>query len=309
MRISILGSGGVGGYFGGRLAKAGFDVRFLARGTHLKVMQAKGLTVKSVNGDFHIPHPFVTDSMEELGQSDLVILAVKAWQVKELAAEMGAILHKDTVVLPLQNGVLASEEVAEVIGQEKVLKGLCRIFSLVEAPGVIRHGGVDPTILFGEWNHSRTTRVERLADIFTRSGITNHIPQNIDVERWHKFISICLGGLLAVSHSTYGECRSVPETRTLMWEMLREGYSLARAMSIPVDPEYPERAMAFIDTFKPEATASLTRDIWQGKPSELEYQNGTMVKLAEEFGVSVPVNRFIYYCLLPGEIRARQGKK
>lgn len=306
MKIAIIGAGGVGGYFGARLSAAGNDVRFLARGKHLDAIKKNGLFVKSINGDLHLQEVRVFDEIAALGKVDLVIVAVKSWQVKEVAEKINGLLNEKAMVLPLQNGILAAEELSLHIPQDKILKGLCRIFSLVDGPGKILHQGVDPTIIFGEGNNNKTARVEHLSSIFANAGIKHKIAEDIDAEIWKKFISICLSALMAVTKTTYGELRTIPETRKLMLELLNEVYTLALEAGVRIEADYIDKAVAFIETFKYQATASLTRDIWAGRPSEIEYQNGTVVRLAEEFGIHVPLNRFVYYSLLPGERKVRE---
>ena len=306
MQIAILGSGGVGAYFGARLVQAGHDVRFLARGEHMEAIRKNGLLVKSILGDAHIHNINVTDEIKELGKVDLVIVAVKSWQVKEMAKSIAPILNKNGYVLPLQNGVLSYEELCSELPPGKVIKGLCRIFSMIEAPGVIMHKGVKPHIIFGEAGNEKTERVLQLRSIFEEAQIDNKLAEDIDSEIWKKFISICLSGLMAVSKTTYGEMRSMPQMRTLMFELLNEIYGLALEMGIKLDPDYVSKAVSFIESFNFDATASLTRDVWAGKPSEIEYQNGTVVRLAEELGLHVPVNRFVYYSILPQELKVRK---
>ena len=306
MKISIIGAGGVGGYFGGRIAQAGYDVTFVARGENLQAIREHGLTVKSINGDFSIKPVRVTDKISEAGDSDLVILGIKAWQVLPVAQELKPFIRKGTTILPLQNGVMAYEELASTLGKDHVVGGLCRIISKIESPGVIAHLGIDPVILFGEMDNSKSERVLRILDILEKSGIKSWIPADIQSELWKKFISICVSGLLAVTRSTYGEIRELKETRSLMMDVFNEVYELSQKMGITIEPEFVSKILAFVDTFAYDATSSLTRDVWEGKPSELEYQNGTVVRLGEACGVNTPVNRFIYNCILPMEIRARK---
>jgi 2-dehydropantoate 2-reductase len=306
MKIAIIGSGGVGGYFGGKLAAAGNDVTFFARGEHLKAMRHNGLLVKSTKGDFRADKFKATDRISDIGLSELVISSVKAWQVKELASELKDIVNRDTVVLPLQNGVLAADELKAQIAPELVIGGLCRIFSKIESPGVINHFGAEPTIVFGELDNSRTERVIKLKTVFDNADIGAIISNDIVSDIWKKFISICASGLLAVTRTNYGELRELKETRQLMIELLTEVYNLSLKAGAKIDPSFIEKTMAFTDTFPYDSTSSLTRDVWEGKPSEIEYQNGTVVRLAEKYGVDVPVNRFIYNCILPMEIKARK---
>ncbi|WP_439881704.1 ketopantoate reductase family protein [Pontibacter sp. MBLB2868] len=308
MKIVVIGAGGVGGYFGGKLAKAGFDVTFLARGAHLEAMKVNGLTVKSLQGDFHVDQVQATDSISGIGQADLIILGVKAWQIKEIAKDLKPILHADTLVLPLQNGVLAIDELKEYIPGHNILGGLCRIISKIDAPGVINHFGVVPTIVFGETDKSRSERTQQVKTIFDKAGIESQLSDDIYADLWKKFTSICISGLLAVSRTTYGELRELKETRQLMVELLREIHQLSQKVGIDIQPDFPDKVVAFIDTLPYDSTASLTRDVLQGKPSEIEYQNGTVVRLGEIYGVDTPVNRFIYSSILPMEIKARKVK-
>lgn len=305
MKIAIIGTGGVGGYFGGKLARAGNNVVFLARGEHLTAINENGLTVKSIGGDFVIENAKATDRISNMGQADLIILGVKAWQLKDIAGELQSIIHPETTILPLQNGVLAAEELMEKLPAKNIIGGLCRIISKIEAPGIINHFGLEPSIIFGELDNRRSARVENINGLFTEAGISNKIADDIQSELWKKFIGICVSGLLAVSRATYGEVRSIPETRRLMTALLQEIYTLSQAMDIAIEPDYVDKTLGFIDSFPYDSTTSLSRDVLEGKPSEIEYQNGTVVRLGEKSGVPTPVNRFIYSCILPMEKRAR----
>ncbi len=304
MKIAIIGTGGVGGYFGGKLATAGNDVTFLARGEHLKAIQENGLTIESIHGDFRVTPVKATDKIKAIGPADLVIIAVKAWQVRIVGKELSSLLKSDTLILPLQNGILAADELSELIPPANIIGGLCRIISKIKSPGVISHFGMDPEIVFGELNHTLTERVGTLKSVFDDAGIKSRISPDIHADLWKKFIAICVSGLLAVTNTTYGELRELNETRVMMLELLNEIYQLSQKIGINIDPDYVNRTVALIDSFHYGSTSSLTRDVWEGKPSEIEYQNGTVIKLAEKHGIDVPVNRFVYHCILPMEIKA-----
>jgi len=306
MRIAIIGTGGIGGYFGGVMAKAGFDVTFVARGEHLKVMQNDGLTVKSILGDFKLDRVNATDRISELEGVDLIIIGVKAWQVKDAALEIKPIVTANTIVLPLQNGVSAIGDLKEHLNEANLIGGLCRIFSKVEAPGIINHFGVNPSIEFGEINRLKTDRIQRVKDLFDKSGIRSTISADITADLWRKFITNCVSGLLAVTHSTYGELREIKETRAMMCGLFTEIYELSQKIGIRLEVDFVAKTVALIDTYPYHSTSSLTRDIWAGKPSEIEYQNGMVVKLGAKFGVDTPINRFVYHCILPMELKARQ---
>jgi 2-dehydropantoate 2-reductase len=305
MKIAIIGTGGAGGYFGAKLAQHGFDVGFLARGAQLDALQTKGLTVKSVLGDFQLDKVRASDKISELGKSDLIILGVKSWQVKEIRAELQSIIHADTMILPLQNGVSTIQELSEVIDSNNILGGLCKIISKIEAPGLIHHIGVTPLIVFGEPNKTISPRVEALKAVFDKAEIESIISPDIEAELWKKFILVCVGGLLALSKTSYGELRSLPETRPLMIELLEEILTLSKAIGIQIEADYMDKMLSFIDSFPYDSASSLARDIWAGYPSEIEYQNGAVVRLGKEYGVATPINRFVYDCILPMERKAR----
>lgn len=306
MKIAIIGTGGVGGYFGGKLAKAGYDVTFLARGEHLKAIQQNGLTVKSIKGDFKVDSVKVTDRIDTIGLVDLLILGVKAWQVKDISYVLKTIIHKDTVVLPLQNGVLAVDELKESIKKENIIGGLCRIISKIDSPGVINHFGIEPTIVFGELDNSKTERLYKIKTVFDSAEIKAVISDDIIADLWKKFIAICVSGLLAVTKTTYGELRDLKETRQLMIELLSEIYNLSQKIGVKIESDFLDKTVSFIDSFPYDSTSSLARDVWEGKPSEIEYQNGTVVKLALKYGIDIPVNRFVYNCILPMDLKARK---
>ncbi len=305
MKTAIIGTGGVGGYFGGKMAKAGLDVTFLARGAHAAAMRTKGITVKSLDGDFHVENVKVKETISEIGPSDLIMVCVKAWQIKEVRDELKTIVHENTVVLPLQNGILAFDELAETIPSKNVISGLCRIISKIEGPGVINHFGVSPIIIFGEKDKSDTPRLHAIKELFDTAGFKSQVSPDMDAELWKKFIAICVSGLIAVTNTTYGQLREIPETRQMMIDLLNEIYTLSQKMNINIESDFVDKTVSFIDSFPYDSTSSLTRDVWEKKPSEIFYQNGTTVKLGEKYGVDTPVNRFVFNCILPGELRVR----
>lgn len=305
MKIAVIGTGGVGGYFGGKLAAAGHDVAFVARGRHLEAIREKGLKVASISGDVFIERANATDDMKSIGRVDLVILGVKAWQVREVAGQLRPLVDEHTTVMPLQNGVEAARELAEALDRKSIVGGLCRIISRIESPGVIRHSGLEPFIAFGELDGRRTGRTEALGEMFARAGITAQVADDIHAELWKKFMAICVSGLLAVTRSPYGRVRELRETRGLMSELVTEVYEVSFGEGIRLGKDAVEETMRLIDSYPYESTSSLTRDVMEGRPSEIEFQNGTVVKLGERHHIHVPVNRFIYHCILPMELAAR----
>ena len=203
---------------------------------------------------------------------------------------------------------MAVEDLEKEINRKYIIGGLCRIITKIESPGVINHFGMNPSIVIGELDNTETPRIQKIKEIFDRSGINSRISTDINADLWRKFISICVSGLLAVTKTTYGEMRELPETRKMMIDLLNEIYQLTRIMGISIEPDFVDKTVAAIDALPSETTSSLTRDVWEGKPSEIEYQNGTIVRLAERYNVEVPVNRFVYYAIIPMEIKARKGK-
>jgi 2-dehydropantoate 2-reductase len=307
MRIAIFGTGGVGGYFGGRLAQAGEDVVFIARGDHLQAMSKHGLRVDSINGDFVLESVQATEDPAQIGQVDVVLLGVKAWQVPETAEAIRPIVGSETVVLPLQNGVEAPSQLAAVLGGEHVLGGLCGLMTFIEGPGHIRHAGVDPFIRFGELDNRPSERVERLRQTLDRaSGLTAEIPPDIQVALWGKFLFVTpWSGVAAVTRSPIGILRDQPGTRRMLEQTMAEIYNVGQAHNIALPKDIIEKTMDFVDSLPPEGTASMQRDIRNGRPSELEAQNGAVVRMGQQVGVETPINTFIYNSLLPMEMRAR----
>ncbi len=307
MRIAVFGTGGVGGYFGGRLAQAGEEVIFIARGEHLRAIRERGLRVDSIKGDFVIQPAQATDNPAEVGPVDAILVGVKAWDVPEAARLMRPMVGPETFVVPLENGVEAPDQLAEVLGREHVLGGLCKIISAIVAPGHIRHAGIDPYIAFGELDGRKSERAERLRQAFARAtGVTAEVSDDIQAAMWEKFVFIAaISGVGAVTRAPAGVIRSLPETRQMLEQAMREILAVARARGVALSDEVIPQTMAFIDALPTNGTASMQRDIIAGRPSELDYQNGTVARLGRELGVPTPVNAFIYASLLPQELRAR----
>ncbi len=310
MRIAVFGSGGVGGYFGGRLALAERDVTFIARGEHLQVMRTTGLKVDSIDGNFLIHPAKATAEPREVGPVDLVILGVKAWQVPGAARAMKPMVGPSTTVLPLQNGVDAAAQLVAELSQEPVIAGLCKIVSFVVEPGHNRHAGFEPSVMFGELDNRRTDRVKNIHEAFTRAGVKAAIASDIHVALWTKFLFIAaFGGVGALRQTPAGELRGNPETRSLLLKAMEEIYALAHARGIALPEDSVENGIASVDSLPDDGTSSMQRDIAAGKPSELEAQNGAVVRMARESGVNVPTHEFIYGMLAPLEMKAREELK
>jgi 2-dehydropantoate 2-reductase len=306
MRVAVFGSGGVGGYFGGRLAQAGEEVIFIARGEHLEAIRGKGLRVDSLNGDFIIRPAQANDDPKRVGEVDVVLAGVKAWQVPEAALAMQPMVGEDTFVVPLENGVDAPTQLAAVLGSEHVLGGMCQISAFIEAPGHIRHVGLNPYVAFGELDRQRSERAEKLREAFERAHVNAEVPDDIHISMWEKFLFIAaISGVGAVTRAPVGISRSIPETRQLLEQAMQEIVAVARARKVMLSDDAVARKMAFVDSLPPSVTASMQRDIIDGRKSELGSQNGAVVRMGLEAGIPTPVNTYLYYSLLPQELRAR----
>ena len=307
MRIAVIGVGAVGGYFGGRLAEAGHDVVFVARGRTLETLKSNGLRVESSLGDFSVGAPQVVSDPAGLEPMDVVLVAVKAHQVRDAAGMAGLLAGPSTTIIPLQNGVEAPAILGEVLGDDRVLGGLCKIFSTAAGPGHIRHVGFEPAILFGELGRPNSERVARIREAFeTAKGMKVITPDDVEIALWEKCLFVApLGAIGAMTRQPAGVIRGVAETRRTLQAAMEEFAAVARGRGVGVPADAVGRSLKLVDGLPPEATASMQRDIAEGRPSELEYQVGTVVRYGRECGVPIPVTETIYGALLPYELQAR----
>jgi 2-dehydropantoate 2-reductase len=307
MRISIFGTGGVGGYFGGRLAQAGHDVTFIARGTHLAAIKKNGLRVESILGDFVVRPAQATDNPGRTGQMDTILVAVKAWDVPAAAEAIKPMVGEETLIIPLENGVDAPGQLTSVLGQSHILGGLCRISAFIGAPGVINHVGVPPYIAFGELDNKVSRRVNQLGDVFAHlDGVSVVIPNDIHKAMWEKFVFIAgVSGVGAVTRQPMGVVRAVPETRAMLLRAMDEVVAVGRARGVNLEENTAAGIMTSIVDRAPESTLpSMQKDIMEGNRSELEAQTGAVIRMGRELGIPTPVNDFIYASLLPMELIA-----
>jgi 2-dehydropantoate 2-reductase len=306
MRIAVFGAGGAGGYFGARLAKAGEEVVWIARGQHLEALRTRGLRVESIDGDFTLGPVEASDDPGQFRPVDAVLLGVKAWQVTDAARAMRPLIAEGTCVVPLQNGVEASDELRAVLGDRPVLGGVAKVFSFLVGPGHLRRPGGPATVVLGELDNRPSERVRRLAECLRGAGLGAEIPADIEVALWEKFLFVASGGGLgAVTRAPIGIVRSVPETRALLEAAMEEIRAVARARGVGLPDDVVPRTMAFVDTLPAAGTASLQRDLAAGRPSELEWWSGAVARLGAEAGVATPIHAFVYWSMLPTELRAR----
>jgi 2-dehydropantoate 2-reductase len=306
MRIAVFGPGGVGAYFGGRLAQAGENVFFIARGSHLRAIRDHGLHVNSVKGDFVIRPAQAGDDPTSVGKVDVVIAGVKAWQVPEAARAMVPLIGPESFVLPLQNGVEAPEQFAAVLGREHVIGGLARIFSFIVEPGRIRHFGGPAAIAMGELDNQKSERVERLGRAFFRAGISAEVSSDIQAALWEKFLFVTpFSGIGAATRAPWGIPRALPETRRLLEQGMDEIFNVARALQVPFPGDVITKTLGMMDRQPPDLTTSMQRDVIAGRPSELEALTGAVVRFGKKAGVATPLHSFLYSSLLPLELQSR----
>jgi 2-dehydropantoate 2-reductase len=306
-RFAVFGAGGVGGYFAALLTRAGYPAVLIARGRQLEAIRRDGLRIESPRDSFTVTLAQVTDHPEEVGPVDAVMLAVKTWQVPEAAQAMRPMLSPATKVLPLENGVEAPDQLELVLGRQHVLVGLCRLISAVTAPGCIRHAGVEPMVALGEPDGGTLSPNARaLADALKAAGVAVQTPADMRAALWEKMLFIAgVSGAGAVARATIGELRQCPPARELLRQLMEEVSAVARSRGIALPEDVIPRTLAFVDTLPATGTASMQRDIADGKPSELEAIIGAAVRFGEQAGVPTPTLRYVYASLLPQEIRAR----
>lgn len=304
MRIAIMGSGGVGGYFGGRLALAGEEATFIARGAHLEAIRKNGLQVKSVAGDFHV-RPMATHDPAEVGPVDLVLFAVKAYDTEAAGQQIRPMVGPETRVLCVQNGVENEERLERILGKGRVLGGVVHILSTISAPGVITQTAGPRTLKFGEMDGRVTPRVERLLGVFTRAGIQAELSTRIQVDLWEKFLFICAqGGVTALARLGIGEILACPETAAFYRGVMEEIAAVGRAKGFPLPDDAVDRAMAFARGLQPHMRSSLAHDLSQGNRLEVETLSGAVVRAGREVGVPTPYNFGVYACLKPHHEKA-----
>ena len=306
MKIAVMGAGGVGGYFGGLLAKAGNDVLLVARGQHAQAIQEKGLRVESAaSGDFTV-HPLVAPAPDGAWQPDLVLFAVKGYSTPEAIETIRPMVGGHTTVLTLQNGVANGEHLANAFGEERVLLGAAYIETHLKEPGVVHQTGGPCRILFGEVDGSRTPRAEAVLLALQQAEITVQISDNILKELWNKFIFICaLSGMTSIARASLGEVMASPETRDLLVRVMREAETVGRARGVGLDVDVVEQTVAHFDEFSDELRSSMQLDLERGNRLEVEALNGTVARFGRETGIETPVNDFIHSCLKLADDRAR----
>jgi 2-dehydropantoate 2-reductase len=307
MRIAVYGAGGVGGYFGGRLALAGAEVHFIARGAHLVALREHGLRVRSVKGDFEVNAP-ATDDPADVGPCDFVLFCVKTFDTDAAAARLGSLVGAGTAVVSLQNGVENEEKLARSVGYEHVMGGAAFIFAEIAEPGVIVHTGGPASITFGELDGRASQRAERLLACCEQAGVAAELSASITTVLWAKLAFICAqAGLTAAVRLPIGEIRRVPAAWAAFGCLVAEVCAVAEADGNPVPQAAQERALALAQAAEPGSFSSLHDDLVAGRRMELEALHGFVVRRAAQYSLAVPTSKAVYAILQPWAIRNQRA--
>jgi 2-dehydropantoate 2-reductase len=300
LKIVVVGAGGVGGYFGGRLAAAGADVSFIARGEHLAALRRNGLRIESALGNALIRPLQVSDDPTRLGHADMVWIAVKLWGTEEAARAIAPLMGPDTAVISFQNGVEAEDLLARLYGPERVMGGVAHIAAVIEQPGIIRHNGTLQKLAFGELDGTRSARAEALLENCRRAGIDASIPPDISRAIWEKFVFLVgLSGMTALTRQPIGTVRGDPDSRAMLLEVMREAAAVARGKGVALAADAAEQQLAFTDGLPAAMISSMLGDLRRGNRLELPWLAGAVVRLGRELGVPTPMNAAVYAALKP----------
>ncbi len=296
MKIAVMGSGGVGGFYGGRLAHAGADVTFVARGKHLAAMREHGLLIENAaQGNIHLPRVKVTDDPATIGPVDLVLVGVKLWDLEAAARAFKSVVGPGTAVLSLQNGVIKDDILRRIFGDQAVMGGVGYVATHIARPGVILQVGTLQRMIFGEYDGSRSARAQALLDLALKAGLQAELSTDIRRTLWEKYTFLVgLSGTTTTMRSTIGPIRANPQTRAFLHDMMKEVVAVGRAHGVALPEHYADERLAFADTVSPEMTSSMHHDLDSGNPLEVEWLSGGVVTLGAQVGVPTPVNRAVW---------------
>ncbi len=291
MKIVMMGSGGVGGYYGARLQQAGHEVSFVARGAHAEAMRRSGLRIRSELGDAELKVR-VLDDPAAAGPSDLVVVAVKLWDTGSAARAVARVPR--AAVVSLQNGVDKDDVLAGAVGRDRVLGGVTHIGAVIAEPGVVAHTGKLQRVTLGELDGSSTPRLLAAADAFRSAGVETIVSDDIRRVTWEKFVFLtALSGMTALTRKPIGEIRAHPATRAMLLDALREAAAVARAEGVPLDEAFVQKQLQLIDAFPAAMLSSMAQDLLRGRKLELPWLSGAVVRRAEKYGLAVPAHRAI----------------
>jgi 2-dehydropantoate 2-reductase len=299
MKIAIVGSGGVGGYFGGRLAATGGDVTFIARGAHLAALKAHGLRIESPGGNVYVPRVQATDDPSSVGPVDIVLFTVKLYDTESAIRLLPPLIGPGTLVIPFQNGVDSVDVLTRAVGRAHVAGGTAYVYAVIAEPGLIRHTAME-RLIFGPINGPAPPLLEELRDLGKRAGFDATLSDRIVVDIWTKFARLSVfSGMTAVARSPIGVIRNEPELREMMENALHESIAVARARQIPLTASTFAEAMASMSGLPPQARSSMLEDLERGRRLELPWLSGAVVRIGEEVGVEAPTHRLIVTLLRP----------
>ena len=299
MKVVVVGAGGVGGYFGGRLAAAGHEVAMVARGPHLAALRAHGLRVRSVKGDFAVPVD-ASDDPSAFGPCDVVLFCVKAYDTEAAARRLAPALGPDTAVVSLQNGVDNEDQIGAVVGADHVVGGAAFIFSTIAEPGVIAHTGGPARIVFGERDNRRSDRVESLLAACLEAGIDTDIAKDINAVLWTKFAFICAAaGMTSTVRLPLGDIRESPAAWAMFRDIVAEVVTLARLEGVEVGDGVVDQQVGFAAGLPADSYSSLHHDLTSGRRMELDALHGSVVRRADRLGLAVPACRATFAVLEP----------
>ena len=299
MKIAVMGSGGVGGYFGGLLAKAGHAVTFIARGEHLRAIRKEGLRVVHNTGEFTVDAS-ATDNAEGVGPVELVLFSVKAYDTDSALGVISSLIGADTTVLTLQNGVESHTTVAKAFGEEHALPGAAYVESRIDSPGVVVQTGGVARLVFGEASGVETTRVRRVRDALLSAGVNAEVSPDVLATLWSKFLFIAaVAGITSACRKRISDLLGEPGYRELLVNAMREIEAVGRAKRINLDNAVVEQTMEYVEGAVKDITASMHLDLERGRRLELEIFNGAVVRMGRETGVATPVNHMLYMVLKP----------
>lgn len=300
MRIAIIGTGGVGGYFGAQLAASGEDVIFIARGEHLEAMRSRGLTVESDHAPAHISPANATDVIEEIGPVDLALIGVKLWDTDEVGRRLARHLSRGSAVLSLQNGVTKDEILRRHLPDSVLIGGVCYISAAIASPGFIRHDGSLARIILGEFDGQRTDRAVRIVQHLVRAGVDAQLSTSISEVIWEKFVFlVALSSVTTATRQSVGILRRRERTRRLLRDTMAEVVRVGRARGIRLPAGYADQQMEFIDTLPDHMASSMLNDLLRGGRLELPWLGESVVDMARQLGIPTPVNELLSAVLDP----------
>jgi 2-dehydropantoate 2-reductase len=298
--FAVMGAGAIGGYYGARLATAGFDVSFIARGAHLEAMRRNGLVVRSPLGDMNIATPRATGDPRDIGPVDFVLFMVKLYDTDTAARAIAPMIGPDTTVVSFQNGIDAADRLAAIVGDGPVIGGLTFIPAYVAEPGVVVHNGNFARLVIGERDGHQSTRVRRLANALDASGIANEVSPDIVAALWGKFVLLAaMSGVCSLARQPVGAVLADPDLNALLRGAMTEVADLAAEEGVVLPPDIVERSMTLCAGFDPATDPSLLQDLRRGKRLEVAGLSGAVARRARERGLASPVHAAIYAALKP----------